>query len=89
MRHNKTARSLGTAQAVQEAYGHMAMKDLPWGKYLNSKHREDVVRAWESEIASLKNTVLRELCDGDPELAEALSSATPGRVILLPPSHKE
>ena len=50
MRHNKTERNLGTAQTVQEAYGHMAMKDLPWGKYLNSKHREDVVRAWENEI---------------------------------------
>ena len=77
MRHDKTKRNLGTAQTAQEAFGHMAMKDLPWGKYLNSKHREDVVRAWENEISSLKATVLRELLDGDPELAEALSSATP------------
>ena len=35
----------GTDESVQEAYGLMAMKDLPWGKYLNSKHREDVVSA--------------------------------------------
>ena len=74
--------SISGTDDVQEAFGHMAMKDLPWGKYLNSKHREDVVKAWENEISSLTATVLRELFDGDPELAEALASATPGRVIL-------
>ena len=59
-----------------------AMKDLPWGKFLHGEHHESVLKAYHSELDSLLSTVLRELKDGDPELAQAMKSATPCRLLL-------
>ena len=48
-----------------EAHSYMGMKDLPWKRYLQGEHAAAVKEAYEKEIKSLLNTVLRELKLGD------------------------
>ena len=56
----------------------IAMRDLPWKPYLSgreSRHRNDVLKAYRSEFDSLTSTVLREL----KRNAQAfLESSSPG-----------
>ena len=60
----------------------MAMRDLPWGKYLHGEHHEKIMKAYETEMNSLLSTVLRELPEGHPERAAAEAEFTNGRMLL-------
>ena len=73
---------MGALGREVNASAFMAMRDLPWGKYLNGEHREDVLKAHDSELSSLLNTVLRELKEGDSEWEIAVRTATPCRALL-------
>ena len=73
---------MGALGRQLNASAFMAMRDLPWGKYLNGEHREDVLKAHGNELSSLLRTVLRELKEGDSEWEQAVRSATPCRALL-------
>ena len=60
----------------------MAMRDLPWGKYLHGEHHEKIIKAYETEMSSLLSTVLRELPEDHPERAAAEAGFTNGRMLL-------
>ena len=63
----------------------IAMRDLPWKPYLygkESRHKDDVLRAYRSEVDSLKSTVLRELKPGDAEWDAAQRNHTTCRALL-------
>ena len=60
----------------------MAMRDLPWQKYLHGEHHKVILEAYETELNSLLSTVLRELPEDHPERSAAESSSTPGRMLL-------
>ena len=63
----------------------IAMRDLPWKPYLtgrHSKHRNDVLSAYRSEVDSLTSTVLREIKEGDDEYETARNNHTTCRALL-------
>ena len=57
-------------------------KDTSWKLALESNDRDKVIAAYESEMASLMNTVLEEILEGDALFEEACDLATPGRILL-------
>ena len=67
---------------MPEAHSYMGMRDLPWKKYLHGEHAAQVKEAYESEIRSLKDTVLRELQPSDSEWEAAVKQATLCRALL-------
>ena len=61
----------GTASGLDVAglAANLAMRDLPWDKYLHGEDREAILQAYEKENSALTGPgcVLRELGMGDPE----------------------
>ena len=43
------------------AHAFMAMKDLPWKKYLHGQDHEAIMKAYKTEWDALNSTVLVEL----------------------------
>lgn len=81
-RVHRTRADMGRKGAEAHAFAFLAMRDLPWKKYLHGEHHEHIIKAYESEFKSLLDTVLRELHEGDPEFEAAKRLATPCRALL-------
>ena len=68
-----------------EVLAQTAQKDMDWGKVLaDAMHRQNAVNALEDEVASLDReaTILTRVLPGDPEFADAVKYACPGRFLL-------
>ena len=60
----------GARELVDNARAYMAMRDIPWQKWLSTVHRDDILKAYKAEWDALLSTVLRELEHGDAELRQ-------------------
>jgi len=72
----------GVRELVVNAQAYMAMRDIPWQKWLGTMHRDAILVAYKTEWDALLSTVLRELEVGDAEHAKAVKYATGGRCLL-------
>ena len=77
-------------QGVITLMAHIAMKDLPWNKYLAGPEKGHVIKAHEKELDALLTTklkdklgvegaVLEELTEDHPEFARASGAKADGR----------
>ena len=72
----------GVRELVVNAQAYMAMRDIPWQKWLGTVHRDAILVAYKTEWDALLSTVLRELEVGDAEHDKAVKYATGGRCLL-------
>ena len=88
---NKASKTLNEASTVPDVQGHLicgaelanhAQKDMNWKKALDSDHRDAALKALEDELTSLKEYILTELNESDPDWKLAVETATPGRLLL-------
>ena len=60
-----------------------AQKDMDWKSTLSdSKHRQNAIKALTDEVDSLEATILTRILPEDPEFADAVTHARPGRFLL-------
>jgi hypothetical protein len=60
----------------------IAQKDMSWKSSLSGEHRANVLKAFADERSSLEGSILKQLCDGDANFAQAVLEATSGRWLL-------
>ena len=60
-----------------------AQKDMDWRKALEDPvHRQNAIKALRDEVDSLEATILTRILPEDPEFADAVKYACPGRFLL-------
>lgn len=59
-----------------------SQNDMDWNKALAGPDSDKVIQALESEMESLKSTILTEIDPSDIEYSTACELATPGRILL-------
>jgi hypothetical protein len=87
---NRDQRPMTPEQGVVTLMAHIAMKDLPWKRYLEGPEKKEVITAHEKELDALLTTkltdtkgveraVLEELAEDHPEFAFASGNKQDGR----------
>ena len=59
-----------------------AQKDMKWEKALQSEDKAKAMAALDKELNSLQQTILTQVTSEDLDWSQAVSTATPGRLIL-------
>ena len=82
---NKTAITQPDVVAHSAACDILAVQgqhDVGWAKALSGPDRKKVIEAYEKEMASLCDTILERVLEGDDDYKTALKEAVSGRLIL-------
>ena len=59
-----------------------AQNDMDWKSALvDTMHRQNAIKALDDEVASLEATILTRILQEDPEFADAVKYACPGRFL--------
>ena len=72
----------GVRELILNTQAYMAMRDIPWQKWLGTEHHDAIVKAYKTEWDALLSTVLQELEVGDAKHAKAVKYTTGGRCLL-------
>ena len=74
---NRDLRPMTLEQGVITPMAHIAMKDLPWNKYLAGPEKGHVIEAHEKELDALLTTKLKDNLSVERAVLEELSEEHP------------